>query len=235
MQTAMTESKTGRLYDLWSWIYDYTFGMLVRRRQRRAIEELAARSGERVLDLGVGTGMTLHHYPDGVEVVGMDLSRGMLEKALDRVRGGGKRGVHLLQADAMAPPFVEGSFDHVVITHVISVVSDPHKLLEWAARVTKPGGQVIVLNHFQSNLRPVAAMEKLLNPLFVKIGWRSDLALPELLRSSPLRLSHQFKLVPYDLWRIVVLRGDGTAERTEHADRAASPAEEGAGVGSERS
>lgn len=201
----MEEPKTGRCYDIWSGIYDNTFGRLVHRRQLRALEQLRPRPGDRVLDLGVGTGMTLRHYPHDVTVVGIDLSGGMLRKAADKVREESLGHCRLVQGDAMRPPFADGSFDHVVISHTISVVSDPAKLLQWARRLIRPGGRIIVLNHFVSPNPAVGWLERVLNPLCVKIGWRSDLSLDECLQGSGLQVQYQFKMALLDFWQIVVL------------------------------
>ena len=218
----MAEESTGKLYDLWAGVYDHTFGALVHRRQTRAIQELRARPGERILDLGVGTGLSLVKYPAGTEVVGVDLSGGMLDKARDRLlecRREDRGSVTLAQADAMNTPFADGSFDHVMISHVISVVSDPNRLLREAKRLLKPGGRIVVLNHFQSASPALALAEGVLNPVFVKIGWRSDLTLEECVEGLGLRVMYHFKLSAVDFWQIVVL-GDGQGASGERRQRA---------------
>ncbi|MCX5660668.1 MAG: methyltransferase domain-containing protein [Planctomycetota bacterium] len=203
--TRMRETVTSKTYDIWSLPYDYTFAPLVVKRLRRAIAQLRLRPGDRVLDMGVGTGSALGFYPKNVTIVGLDLSAGMLAKAADKCREQGLTHCQLLRGDALNPPFAPGSFDHVVITHVISVVSDPHRLLSLAARLVKPGGRIVVLNHFQSSQPVVAWFERVLNPIFVKIGWRSDLRLDELLRGVDLKVEYQFKIDRLDLFQIVVL------------------------------
>ncbi|MCC7406835.1 MAG: methyltransferase domain-containing protein [Phycisphaeraceae bacterium] len=205
----MTEAITSKTYDLWSLFYDHTFGALVRNRQVRAVEQLPLRPGDRVLDIGVGTGMTLGHYPRNVTVVGMDLSAGMLGKAAEKCRELGLDHCKLVRADAMLPPFAPASFDHILICHTITVVSDPARLLAWASKLLRPGGHIVILNHFQSSQPVVAWFEKYLNPVFVKIGWRSDLSLEELMGEGDLHLEYSFKLRSIDLWRIVVLRHKG--------------------------
>lgn len=207
---SMRESVTSRTYDVWSWFYDNTFGTLVRARQLRAVQQLKTKPGDRILDIGVGTGMLLPLYPKDVTVVGMDLSTGMLAKAAKKCRELGLKQCHLVQADAMLPPFAPGSFDHVVITHTISVVSQPDVLFRWAAKLLKPRGRMILLNHFQSTHPIVGWLERVLNPMFVKIGWRSDLALEDLLRLVDmhvvdLEMEYRFKMGWWDLWQIVVL------------------------------
>ncbi|MEM8737581.1 MAG: methyltransferase domain-containing protein [Planctomycetota bacterium] len=202
---SMSEPSTSRLYDLWAGVYDHTFGRLVHKRQHRALQQVQHRSGDRVLDLGVGTGMTLEHYPRDLRVVGVDLSPGMLAKAAEKTRSQNLTHVQLCLANALETPFADHSFDHVVISHTISVVSEPNKLLREAKRLVKPDGRIIVLNHFRSSKPVVGWAERVFNPLFVKIGWRSDLELEECLDGVGLGVLYHFKMSVIDFWQIVVL------------------------------
>ena len=201
----MSEPATSRIYDLWAKAYDGTFGRLVHKRQTRAIKEMRHQPGDRVLDLGIGTGMSLHEYPHALEVVGMDLSAGMLAKAAEKVAEHNLSHVSLIRGNALETPFADHSFDHVVISHTISVVSEPNRLLHEAKRLVKPDGKIIVLNHFRSSAPLVGWFERVANPLFVKIGWRSDLTLEECLDGVGLRVLYHFKTSAVDIWQIVVL------------------------------
>lgn len=205
MALQRTEESNSRQYDAWAGIYDNTFGRLVRKRQRRAVAELDAKAGERVLDLGVGTGLTLPHYAKGVRVVGIDLSDGMLREADERVKKLGLDHIDLIRADAMHTPFADQSFDHILITHVISVVSNPERLLDEAARLLKPDGRIVVLNHFRSDKKLIAAIETMVNPLCMRIGWRSDLGTECMREHQGLRIDRQLQLTKIDLWKIFVL------------------------------
>lgn len=201
----MKESWTSRCYDLWAKFYDYTFGALVHQRHIRAMKQLRTKPGDVVLDLGVGTGMTLPEYARDITVIGMDLSGGMLKKAKAKIVEQGMDQVQLVQADAMFPPLKEQAFDHVMIAHTISVVSEPNKMLKWASRLVKPEGTIVLLNHFHASNRLVAFFETLLNPMFIKIGWKSDLALEDCLEGTGLHVRYHFKTSWIDLWQIVVL------------------------------
>jgi phosphatidylethanolamine/phosphatidyl-N-methylethanolamine N-methyltransferase len=202
----MREESTRTLYDNQSKIYDITFGKLVDNRLDRAISEhLHLRPTDRVLDLGVGTGNSLQYYPEGVRVVGVDLSAGMLSKCLGKIRESGRTTHHICQADALHLPFADNSFDHVFVSHVISVVSDPVRLMSEAQRVAKLAGRVVMVNHFQSTNRFVALLEKVLCPLCTKLGWRSDLALADLIRRTGVEVDYRYKHDLIDFWETVVM------------------------------
>ncbi|MCC6581792.1 MAG: methyltransferase domain-containing protein [Phycisphaeraceae bacterium] len=210
----MQEPTTSRLYDIWAWFYDYSFGALVTSRQRCAVAQLGLKPGDRVLDLGVGTGATLPMYPKGLDlhIVGLDLSHGMLAKAQKRIDDHGLTGIDLVRGDAIHPPFKEASFDHVLICHAITVVSDPARLLAWAAKMVKPGGRIVLCNHFRSSNRFIGWLESITNPIFIRIGWRSDLPLEDALQGAGVRLQYRFKMRMFDLWQIVICTPTNAAE-----------------------
>jgi phosphatidylethanolamine/phosphatidyl-N-methylethanolamine N-methyltransferase len=164
------------------------------------------RPGDRVLDMGIGTGASLQYYPlDRGHIYGIDLSAGMLQHCMDRLRHQGRTNATILQGNALDLPFGENTFDHVFISHVISVVSDPCQLVREAQRVAKPNARIVVLNHFQSTNRFIALVEKWLCPLCTKLGWRSDLLLQDLIRRTGAEIDYHFKLENIDLWETVVM------------------------------
>jgi phosphatidylethanolamine/phosphatidyl-N-methylethanolamine N-methyltransferase len=207
----MQETTTKKIYDIQSLIYDATFGRLVRKRVGVAISHMNIRETDNVLDLGIGTGQSLHFYPRRGRVIGIDLSDGMLREARKKVREQGLDHVSLVQANALELPFPDNAFDHVFISHVISVVSDPVRLVKEAQRVAKPEARIVVLNHFQSANRFVAMIEKWLCPLCSRLGWRSDLALPELIRQTKVQIDYRYKLDSIDLWETVVMTNNKSA------------------------
>jgi phosphatidylethanolamine/phosphatidyl-N-methylethanolamine N-methyltransferase len=207
----MQESSTKIIYDFHSRFYDATFGRLVRKRIARAISHMNIADGELVLDLGIGTGASLPFYPQQGRVIGIDLSSGMLRQARKKIDERGMTGAHVFQADALRLPFADDTFDHVFISHVISVVSDPYKLVVEAQRVAKPNARIVIVNHFQSTNRFLALIEKWLCPLCTKLGWRSDLALQDLIRRTGVSVDYRYKLDSIDLWETVVINNDKSA------------------------
>jgi phosphatidylethanolamine/phosphatidyl-N-methylethanolamine N-methyltransferase len=201
----MQESSTRKIYDVHSVFYDATFGRLVKRRIERAIEHMNISDTDRVLDLGIGTGVSLNYYPNRGRIFGVDLSAGMLRECRKKIRIRGLDNATVFQADAMTLPFADNSFDHVFISHVISVVSDPYKLVQEAQRVAKPDARIVIVNHFQSTNRFIALVEKWLCPLCTKLGWRSDLALNDLIRQTGVAIDYRYKLENIDLWETVVI------------------------------
>jgi len=208
----MQEASTKKIYDVHSVFYDATFGRLVSRRVAKAIGHMNIAADDRVLDLGIGTGMSLNYYPtDRGRIIGVDLSSGMLREARKKIREQGRTNAEVFQADAMKLPFADDSFDHVFISHVISVVSDPCRLVQEAQRVARSGARIVIVNHFQSTNRFIAMVEKWLCPLCTKLGWRSDLALQDLIRATGCEIDYRYKLESIDLWETVVMSNNKSA------------------------
>jgi len=208
----MQEASTKKIYDVHSLFYDATFGRLVRRRIERPINHMNIRPDDLVLDLGIGTGVSLNFYPkDRGRIIGVDLSAGMLREARKKIRERGLERAFVFQANALELPFADSTFDHVFISHVISVVSDPVRLVREAQRVAKPGSRIVIVNHFQSTNRLIALLEKWLCPLCTKLGWRSDLALQDLIRSTGVEIDYRYKLESIDLWETVVMTNNKSA------------------------
>jgi len=210
---AMQEATTKGIYDFHSMFYDATFGRLVKRRIARAISHMDVQQTDLVLDLGIGTGVSLNYYPRRGRIFGIDLSNGMLREAQRKIRERGLNHVQLIQADALHMPFPDDTFDQVFISHVISVVSDPAQLVREAQRVAKPGARLVILNHFQSTNRLVAMVEKWICPFCSRLGWRSDLPLQALVRETGLQVDYRYKLENIDLWETVVITNNKSALR----------------------
>jgi len=207
----MQEASTRKIYDFHSVFYDATFGRLVRRRIERAIRHMNIRDTDRVLDLGIGTGVSLNFYPDRGRIVGVDLSAGMLREARKKIEERRLTHATVFQADALRLPFADDTFDHVFISHVISVVSDPCLLIREAQRVARPNARIVIVNHFQSTNRFIALVEKWLCPLCTRLGWRSDLALQDLVRRTGVEVDYRYKLESIDLWETVVMTNNKSA------------------------
>ncbi len=204
----MQESSTKKIYDIHSAFYDATFGRLVKRRIAQAISHMNIAETDRVLDLGIGTGASLSFYPNHGQIVGIDLSAGMLREARKKIIERNLDHVQVFQANALELPFADNTFDHVFISHVISVVSDPYLLVREAQRVCKQEARIVIVNHFQSTNRFIATIEKWLCPLCTKLGWRSDLALQDLIRRTGVEIDYRFKLESIDLWETVVINNN---------------------------
>lgn len=199
----MEQEHIKRVYKGWSTFYDFVFKKVFYPRQKYAIDSMNIKPGDRILDVGIGTGLSLLCYPAGCEVVGIDLSSSMLEKAQIKKAKHDLRHVSLHEMDACELEFEDDSFDHVIATFVISVVPDPVKALSEMKRVCKSGRPVVLVNHFHSNHKLLRWVEKAADPVCRKLGWRNTLSLNELASEANLQVDSCMRMKKFDPWSIV--------------------------------
>ena len=202
----MEAHRTERVYSRLSSHYDLFFDKVFQSGREKAISALELRGGERVLEVGVGTGLALPLYPRTVEVIGIDLSQGMLEEARDRIRELGLRHVTVSRMDAMSIRFPPDSFDAILAPYVMSVVSDPKRVLAEMKRVCRPGGRIVIVNHFLSRYLVKASVERALTPLSVHVGFRLDTPLTDVLHDSDLSLELKRRVNLFGNWTLLRLR-----------------------------
>jgi phosphatidylethanolamine/phosphatidyl-N-methylethanolamine N-methyltransferase len=201
--TAVETDFVAGVYENLASVYDIVFGPTLHAGRLQALQRMAIAPGDRVLEVGVGTGINLMLYPRDCSVTGIDLSDSMLEKAHERVAKNGLRDVRLLQMDASALIFPDESFDIVYAPYLVSVVPDPIQVALEMRRVCRPGGRVIILNHFRSSNPVVSWAERLISPLTVHIGFKSDLDLPAFLAQAGLRPVSIEKVNIPRIWSLV--------------------------------
>jgi phosphatidylethanolamine/phosphatidyl-N-methylethanolamine N-methyltransferase len=163
-----------KAYARWAPVYDLVFGALFDRGRRAAIVA-AERVGGRILEIGVGTGLSLSRYSSRNRIIGIDLSEAMLRKARRRVTDLSLQNVEKLELmDAEHLSFLDGSFDVVVANHVISTVPNPEAALDECARMLRPGGEIIVLSRIGADGGVRHVIEQLLQPVVRRLGWRTE-------------------------------------------------------------
>ncbi len=193
-------------YARWAPVYDKTFGAITNVGRRRAVAYINNRAG-RVLEVGVGTGLSLEHYGAGTQVTGIDFSEEMLQKARDKVSAMSlDHVVDLRQMDARTLDFPDNHFDTVAAMHVLSVVPEPQRVMAEIARVCKPGGKVVITNHFQRERGLIASLERVFAPLANTIGWHSDFEIETVLQEDALTVEEQSHLPPLGMMTFLVLK-----------------------------
>lgn len=192
-----------RAYAILSPVYDFLFDKVFYPGRVAAIDLLEVKPGDRILEVGVGTGLNLSLYPRDCDVTGIDISEGMLRKADERVRTYGMTNTKLLVMDASKLEFPDNSFDRVIATYVISAVPDPVKTLLEMRRVCKPSGHLVILNHFKSDNPVIGMFEKLLAPVCTKIGFDTELKLMPLLERVALAPEQLHRVNLMNGWRLV--------------------------------
>jgi phosphatidylethanolamine/phosphatidyl-N-methylethanolamine N-methyltransferase len=201
--TAVENDFVEGVYEKLAKVYDLTFGPTLHPGRLVALEGMGIKPDDRILEVGVGTGINAPLYPRDCHVTGIDFSASMLEKARERIARKGVHNVQLFEMDAANLSFPDNSFDIVYAPYVISVVPDPVQVVREMRRVCKPGGKFIVLNHFRSPNPLLAKVERAISPFTVHIGFKSDLDLPGFLAQAELRPVSVQKVSFPRIWSLV--------------------------------
>lgn len=216
--TAITNENVEAAYASWASKYDMVFTMVMKP-GRLAAAEAVNRLGGRVLDVGVGTGLELPMFSNNVKITGVDLSDPMLQIARKRVADLKLTNVEDLRVmDAMNLEYADDSFDGAVAPYVITTVPDPVRTMDEMARVVRPGGEIIIVNHIGADSGPIAMIERFMEKRAEKLGWRPQFPweiIGDWIKSRPgLELVERRRLNPLGLFTIARIRkvpGDPTA------------------------
>ena len=209
----MDEGAVKRAYARWAPVYDVTFGRIAEAGRNRTVEHINQYEG-RVLEVGVGTGISLPNYHRRLKITGIDLSPEMLKKARRRVVRNRLNHVDaILEMDASDMEFPDNSFDIVVAMYVLTVVPDPIQVMRELERVCRPGGQVFVVNHFSQDHGVRGVVEKAMGRFGEKLGWRPEFPVETLMVCDRLKLVETQPMRPFGLFtimRFVKDAADGT-------------------------
>lgn len=197
-----------KAYRAYAPFYNLAFGRALEAGRAALADAVRTQAPQRLLEVGVGTGLALHRYPASAQICGLDLSPEMLARARQRVLERQLRDISLLCADAEQLPFADNSFDCITLPYVLSVTPDPQALLAEVRRVCHAGGHIYVLNHF-SGAGPWRWAERLLAPLADRVGFRSTLPMDATLDSAEWTRLQVLDVNLLGLSKLVVLKNAG--------------------------
>ena len=202
LETSFVEGVYGKMAS----VYDLFFGLPLHHGRATAIRRMGIRPSDRILEVGVGTGMSLPLYPRACSVTAIDLSESMLDRARARVGRYRLGQVRLIQMDATELNFPDNAFDIVYAPYFISCVPDPIRVAQELRRVCRPGGRIVFLNHFLSSGPILSRFERAIAPLTVHLGFKSDFDLPAFLAQTGLRAESIEKVNVPRIWSLLICR-----------------------------
>jgi len=192
-----------KVYSLYAWIYDAFFGKIFEHGRYVAFNMMNVKPNETILEVGVGTGLSLPLYPKDAHVMGIDISQEMLDKAENKKRYYGLSNVSLYNMDASFMSFANSTFDKVIASHVITVVPDPLKTLNEIKRVCKKDGEIFILNYTGCNNKIISRFEEFISPVRDKMGLGKYFDLDELLRNARLSIEYERRVNFLEMCRLV--------------------------------
>lgn len=218
LETAMVAEAYGR----WAPVYDFVFGPVFRSGRGAAVDA-AERIGGRILEVGVGTGLSLAGYTRRNSIFGIDISAPMLAKARNRVAKlglGHVEGLAIMDAERLT--FPDDSFDVVVAQYVVTAVPHPEKALDEFLRVLRPGGEIIITSRIGAEAGLRGVLEKWLMPITSRLGWRTEFPWARYARWAAglpaVRLVERRPIPPFGhFWLIRFTKLRSSSERTEAA------------------
>ncbi len=203
MGSSIDASAVRRAYRRWAPVYDFTFGKVAEAGRRHAVKLINRRKGS-VLEVGVGTGLSLPCYARHLNITGIDLSIDMLDKARERTKEKQLDNVDgLYEMDAGSLEFPDETFDTVVAMYVMTVVPEPEKVMAELHRVCAPGGEILLVNHFSQEDGARGWFERKLAPLGALLGWRPVFPIDRVMRCKELRLAERRALRPFGLFTML--------------------------------
>lgn len=168
----MDESSIINTYKRYAGSYDKIFGRIFEQGRKTVVEKMGCRNGNRILEVGIGTGLALYYYPDYTQVYGIDISPHMLAMARENIAKACLSNICLSIMDAQRICFPDDYFDKVSAMYVATVVPEPHLMMDEIKRVCKPDGDIFILNHFSNNHFFPSLFETMLTPLQKFLGFR---------------------------------------------------------------
>ena len=201
---AEIEAHESKIYSEFAPLYDKIFGKIFYSRLERVIEDLEIPPGARVLEVGAGTGTSFPAYPTHCEVIGIDLAPDMLARARQKIEDHGWTHLRVMEMNALSLDFPDNTFDYVMAFHVVTVVPDPIQMISEAKRVCKPGGSIVIVNHFTSDVPVLGSMTEALDPITRKLGWRTNLRLKPFIEAADLSVQRAYKLSKTSLYTVVL-------------------------------
>ncbi|MBI1997991.1 MAG: methyltransferase domain-containing protein [Deltaproteobacteria bacterium] len=203
------EAHESKLYSEFAPLYDKIFGKIFYSRLESVIEDLDIPPGAKVLEVGAGTGTSFPAYPTHCQVTGIDLAPDMLARAQRKIRENGWTHLNVIEMNALELEFPDDSFDYVMAFHVVTVVPDPVRMIAEAKRVCKPGGKIVIVNHFTSDFPLLGTLTEALDPVTRWLGWRTNLRLKPFIKTTDLTVERMYKLSKTSLYTVL----HGTKEK----------------------
>jgi phosphatidylethanolamine/phosphatidyl-N-methylethanolamine N-methyltransferase len=201
---AEIEAHESKLYGEFAPLYDKIFGKIFYDRLEYVIEDLEIPSGAKVLEVGAGTGTSFPAYPTHCEITGVDLAPDMLARARRKIQENGWTHLKVMEMNALDLQFPDDTFDYVMAFHVVTVVPDPVRMIAEAKRVCKPGGKIVIVNHFTSDKRFLGSLTQALDPITRWLGWRTDLKLKPFIKATELKVEKRYKLNKTSLYTVLL-------------------------------
>lgn len=200
------EAHESKLYSELAPLYDKVFGKIFYSRLERVIEDLDIPAGAKILEVGAGTGTSFPAYPTHCDITGVDLAPDMLARARRKIQENAWSHLKVMEMDALDLKFPDNSFDYVMAFHVVTVVPDPLRMIAEANRVTKPGGRIVIVNHFTTDVPVLGSLTQALDPMTRWLGWRTDLKLKPFIETSHLRVEKVYKLNKASLYTVLIFK-----------------------------